>query len=307
MAVAAVHQLAQHPLVQHLLVQRGLGRQLAARFVAGEQLDEALAVVRALNQRGLRASLNYLGEYAASPADQQAAAAQYVAILDAIHQAGVDANISIKLTQLGLAQDEERCRELTAHVLRRARELGVFVRFDMEHSAVVEATLRTFAALYPDYPNCGVVLQAYLYRSAADLERLIALGARVRLCKGAYREPPAVAFPRKADVDANFVRLMERLLLAGHYPALATHDERLIRHAKHFAFHHRVAPARFEFQMLYGVRRDLQLRLVREGYNVRVYVPFGEQWYPYLMRRLAERPANLVFLLSNLAREAGAA
>jgi proline dehydrogenase len=206
---------------------------------------------------------------------------------------------------MGLDIAEELCVENLRAIIAKAQSLGSFVRIDMEQSDYVERTLQRFKRVfYPEFGNAvGVVLQSYLRRTEQDLEQLIALGARVRLCKGAYQEPPAVAFPAKRDVDATYVRCLERLLLKGNYPGIATHDVRIIQHAKAFARDRGVAPARFEFQMLYGVRRDLQVGLRREGYNVRVYVPFGTQWYPYLMRRLAERPANVAFLLGNVLKE----
>ena len=292
---ALLYLADQKPLYRFIL-RHDLLRGLAERFVAGETLGEALAVIRALNARGLHVTLDYLGESVRNPEIAIAAAQAYIQALDAIAADGLDSNISLKLTQLGLDLSEALCRENLVRVLDRARQHGNFVRIDMESSAYTDRTLGLFRQLWAEgYRNVGVVIQAYLYRSAADIEELIKLGARVRLCKGAYAEPPEVAYERKADVDASYVRLMERLLRYGTYPALATHDERLIRQAIAFARAEGIGPERFEFQMLYGVRRDLQERLVREGYNVRVYVPYGREWYPYLMRRLAERPANLLF------------
>jgi proline dehydrogenase len=211
----------------------------------------------------------------------------------------------VKLTQMGLDVDEELCVETMQKILTRAREYDTFVRLDMEGSAYTERTLQLFEQrLYPAYPeNVGIVLQSYLYRTAADVERAIQLKCRVRLCKGAYKEPATVAYPDKADVDANYVRCMQQLMKHANYPGLATHDETIIRAAKKFAADEKIPPERYEFQMLYGVRRDLQERLVREGYRMRVYVPFGTQWYPYLMRRLAERPANVVFIAGNIVKE----
>jgi len=213
--------------------------------------------------------------------------------------------VSLKLTQMGLDIEERLCIENLRAVIVKAQAHGSFVRIDMEQSEYTERTLQLFKrTFHPEFGNAvGVVLQSYLRRTEQDVEQMIALGARVRLCKGAYQEPPTVAFPAKRDVDATYVRCMERLLLRGTYPGIATHDARIIEHAKTLARDKGIPPARFEFQMLYGVRRDLQLALRRQGYNVRVYVPFGTQWYPYLMRRLAERPANVAFLIGNVLRE----
>jgi proline dehydrogenase len=237
--------------------------------------------------------------------EARAAADAYVTMLDRMAAAGIEVNVSVKLTQMGLDVDEALCRENMARILEKAKALNGFVRLDMESSAYTQKTLDFFTKqLFPDYgQHCGVVIQAMLRRSEGDIDDLIALGARVRLCKGAYLEPPAVAFPDKADVDASYVRCMEKLLLKGNYPGLATHDERIIDHARRFAKLQEVGPARFEFQMLYGVRRDLQESLRRAGYHLRVYVPFGTQWYPYLMRRLAERPANIAFMVGNIVKE----
>jgi proline dehydrogenase len=226
-------------------------------------------------------------------------------MLDRIHEQKLNANVSVKLTQMGLDLAEELCVAIMHDILSRARDYGNFVRVDMESSEYTERTLRLFEdRLYPSYrDNVGIVLQSYLYRTQEDVERAIALNCRVRLCKGAYKEPATVAYAEKKDVDANYVRCMQRLMLAGNYPGLATHDEAIIREAKRFAKEKGIGPERFEFQMLYGVRRDLQEQLVREGYNMRVYIPYGTQWYPYLMRRLAERPANVAFITGNVMRE----
>lgn len=295
--------LSRRKRFQHLIMGLGVSRRLALRFVAGDTLDDAIAVVRMLNRSSIRATLDHLGEHVLSAQDARRAAAAYVAALNRIAAEGVDSNVSLKLTQMGLDLSLDLCRENVAAVLRAAAAHDNFVRIDMESSACVEHTL----ALYEDlrargYANLGVVIQSYLYRSAADVEKLIQMEARVRLVKGAYDEPPEVAYPRKRDVDENFLRLAACLLERGNYPAIATHDERIIAWTKHYAAERGIAPTRFEFQLLYGIRRDLQQALAREGYNVRVYVPFGSEWYPYLMRRLAERPANLLFFLGHLFR-----
>ncbi|HEU4565983.1 MAG TPA: proline dehydrogenase family protein, partial [Gemmatimonadaceae bacterium] len=280
-------------------------KRFASRFVAGERLEDALDAVSALNRKGITASLDLLGESVSNEAEARAAGREYVRILDAIDARKLDANVSLKLTAMGLDISEELCVAIMHDILERARELGQFVRIDMEGSAYTATTLRLFEErLYPHYPeNVGIVLQSYLYRTLSDVERANELRCRVRLCKGAYQEPATVAYPDKKDVDANYVRCMKKLLQEGNYPGLATHDERMIAEAKRFVKEQGIALDRFEFQMLYGVRRDLQERLVRDGYRLRVYVPFGTQWYPYLMRRLAERPANVAFMTGNLVKE----
>jgi len=297
--------LSEQPRLFSIIRGNGLARRLASRFVAGETVEAAVAALTQLNATGIRASLDLLGESVAGAAEARAARDTYLETLDRIRRAGADANVSVKLTQMGLALDERLCVENLRAIIAQARDDRSFVRIDMEQSEYTERTLQLFRQkFHPEFGNVvGVVLQSYLRRTERDVEDMIALGARVRLCKGAYQEPPAVAFPAKRDVDANFVRCMEWLLERGNYPGIATHDTAIIAHAKDFARERGVAPQRFEFQMLYGVRRDLQRRLRREGYNVRVYVPFGSHWYPYLMRRLAERPANVVFLLGNIVRE----
>ena len=282
-----------------------LAKRMASRFVAGETVDEALPAVRALNARGITASLDLLGESVHREDEARATAREYVHLLDRIKEQGLDANVSLKLTAMGLDISEELCVANMQMVLDRAAEYGSFVRIDMESSQYTEKTLHLFEhRLYPSYQkHVGIVLQSYLRRTAADVEHANRLGCRVRLCKGAYQEPASVAFPEKRDVDANYVRCMHALMTNGNYPGIATHDERIIAEAKQFAAKNAIAIDRYEFQMLYGVRRDLQEQLVREGYRMRVYVPFGTQWYPYLMRRLAERPANVAFMTGNVVKE----
>ena len=254
---------------------------------------------------GITASLDLLGESIREAQEAVAARDQYLQMLDRMAAAGVEVNVSVKLTQMGLDIDPELCAANLARILEKARQVGGFVRLDMEGSDYTQRTLDFFRhrLLDPFGAHCGVVIQAMLRRSAEDIADLIAVKARVRLCKGAYLEPPTVAFPDKADVDRSYVMLMERLLLEGNYPGIATHDEAIIRHAVSFARRNGIASERFEFQMLYGVRRDLQDRLRRAGHQMRVYIPFGTQWYPYLMRRLAERPANIAFILGNVVKE----
>jgi proline dehydrogenase len=297
--------LSNQPRIFRFVRGNGLARRFASRFVAGETLDDALGTVRALNAKRISVSLDLLGESVTNEAEARAAGAQYLTLLDRIHSEQVDANVSLKLTQMGLDLSDELCVQIMHDILDRAREYGTFVRLDMEGSAYTERTLRMFEdRLYPSYrENVGIVLQSYLYRTPADVERAIELQCRVRLCKGAYDEPATVAFPAKADVDATYVKCMEQLLEKGPYPGLATHDPAIIARIRRYVREHQIGTERFEFQMLYGVRRDLQEQLVREGYNMRVYVPFGTQWYPYLMRRLAERPANVAFITGSVMRE----
>jgi proline dehydrogenase len=298
--------LSNQPRVFNYVRNSRLAKHFAKRFVPGETLDEALEVVRALNGRGITASLDLLGESVTNEREARAARDEYLQILDRIHQFRLDANVSVKLTAMGLDIDHELCVAVMQDILARAQQYDSFVRIDMEASAYTELTLKMFEErFYPTYKaNVGVVLQSYLYRTYADVEHMNALRARVRICKGAYKEPPAVAYPEKKDVDANYVKCMRELMLRGNYAGIATHDPAMINEAKRWAKEQGIEKDRFEFQMLYGVRRDLQQSLVREGYRMRVYVPFGTQWYPYLMRRLAERPANVAFITGNVIREA---
>jgi proline dehydrogenase len=297
--------LSNQPRVFRFVRNNRLAKRFARRFVAGETLDEALTAVEGLNKKGISASLDLLGESVTNEREARAACGEYLRILDRIQQRKLDANVSIKLTAMGLDISEELCVAIMHDVLGRAQSYRSFVRLDMESSAYTERTLRLFEdRLYPAYKeNVGIVLQSYLYRTASDVERAVQLRCRVRLCKGAYKEPASVAFAEKNEVDNNFVKCMRRLLEQGNYPGIATHDPAIIAECKRFVAEHGIANDRFEFQMLYGVRRDVQESLVREGYRIRVYVPFGTQWYPYLMRRLAERPANVAFITGNVVRE----
>jgi proline dehydrogenase len=297
--------LSNQPRVFRFVRNNKLAKKFASRFVAGETVDDALAAVRALNAKGITASLDLLGESVTNEREARAAAGEYLTILDRIHQQQLKANVSIKLTAMGLDISEELCVAIMHDVLGRAQAYNTFVRLDMESSAYTERTLRLFYdRLYPAYKETvGIVLQSYLYRTSSDVEQAIPTRARVRLCKGAYKEPAAVAFPEKSEVDANYVKCMHALIERGHYPGIATHDPAIIEEAKRFVKAKGIDHSRFEFQMLYGVRRDLQEQLVKDGYNIRVYVPFGTQWYPYLMRRLAERPANVAFITGNVVRE----
>ena len=289
-------------LATRLPVTRGM----VARFVAGETLDAALAALDRLRAAGYRTTVDVLGEAVTSIDEARAAADEYLATLDALAERGLDRNVSVKLSQMGLALDDGVCRDNVRRILERAADHKAFVRIDMEDHTTTDATLALWRELRPvnaGHGDSGVVVQAALRRTPADVDALIAERARIRLCKGAYVEPAAVAYPAKTDVDAAYTTLMERLLADGAFPALATHDERLIARAIAFARERGIEPERFEFQMLYGVRRDLQERLLKAGFGVRVYVPFGTQWYPYFMRRLAERPANVAFLLRSVLRE----
>ena len=297
--------LSERRGVFNFVRRNGLARKFASRFVAGETIEQAVDAAKALSHRGITASLDLLGESVTAEAEATAARELYMRMLDSMAASGVEVNVSVKLTQMGLDIGEELCAANMRMILEKAKALHGFVRLDMEGSAYTQRTLDFFANhLVGAYPgHCGVVIQAMLRRSERDVEDLIAMNARVRLCKGAYLESPAVAFPEKAEVDWNYLNLMERLLQRGNYPGLATHDEAIIGHAREFVRRQGISTERYEFQMLYGVRRDLQERLRRAGHNVRVYIPFGTQWYPYLMRRLAERPANIAFLLGNVVRE----
>ncbi len=314
-ALRAVPERAMRSSLLWLSRRRSLGRlatrlpvtrSMVARFVAGETLEEALAALEKLQAAGFRTTVDVLGEAVTSTNAAHAAADEYLAVLDALAERGLDRNISVKLSQMGLGLGEAICRENVARILTRAAAVEAFVRIDMEGHATTDATLALWRDLRPlnaGRGDSGVVIQAALRRSPRDVEALIDEYARIRLCKGAYVEPAAVAYPDKADVDAAYETLMLRLLRDAAFPALATHDERLLGRAVAVARDEDIAPERFEFQMLYGVRRDLQERLLKAGFGVRVYVPFGTQWYPYFMRRLAERPANVAFVLRNLIRE----
>lgn len=283
-----------------------LAKYFASRFVAGETLDTAIQAVKDLNAKRITASLDLLGESVAKAVEASAAKEEYLRMLDRIAAEKVDANVSVKLTQMGQDISDAALHENAFAILERAKRHNSFVRFDMEGTPYTDRTLDFFFHdCFPNYgPHCGVVIQSMLRRSPKDVERLIAARARVRLCKGAYLESAEHAFPGKKDVDAQYVALMQKLMLKGNYPGLATHDEAIIAEAKRFATASKIGPERFEFQMLYGVRRDLQEKLRGEGWNVRIYIPFGTQWYPYLMRRLAERPANIAFIMGNVMKEA---
>jgi proline dehydrogenase len=280
-----------------------LTRRMVRRFVPGDQLEDALQTLESLNDQGMTWTVDVLGESVMSREMATAAADRYIETLDALAAGGFEANVSLKLTQMGLAIDRDFCLENVRRIVLRARDMGAFVRIDMEDHTKTEITLEMVRALHREHAEVGAVIQAYLHRSAADVEQLISEQIRVRLCKGAYDEPAAVAMRSREEVDRSYVALMERLLLDGRYPALATHDEHLVDQALDFVRRNAIGAERYEFQMLYGVRRDLQERLIGLGQTVRVYVPYGSQWFPYYMRRLAERPQNVVSILVSVLRE----
>jgi proline dehydrogenase len=280
-----------------------LGRRLSSRFVAGMTIDDALAACRRLNAEGIAATLDSLGESVTDEPHARASADIYHRLLDAIADGHLNANVSLKLSQMGMDVSPALAESIVGELVAHAPRVSSFVRIDMEGSAYTEATLAIAERLHAASPGCvGTVLQAYLFRTAGDVERLLGQGIRIRLCKGAYKEGPRVAFPAKADVDANYVRLMHRLVASPVFCGIATHDEAIVDDLRRFVRERAIPAAAFEFQMLYGVRRDLQRRLRAEGFGVRVYVPFGTEWYPYFMRRLGERPANVLFLARNFFR-----
>jgi proline dehydrogenase len=300
------YRLARSRSIRAIASRYGMTRRggFARRFIAGETIGEAIVAARAAEARGFLHTLDYLGESVASLHEAEAATAEYLRIVDAVVKAGIERNLSLKLTQLGLDVDPAAAERNLRTILDHAD--GFFIRIDMESSAYTEATLDIFESLWTQgYRHVGVVLQSELYRTEPDLERVLALGARVRLVKGAYKEASADAFPRKADVDAAYQRLAAALLSRGTYPAIATHDPAMITFTRQHATTHGITPDRFEFQMLYGIRRDLQAALLAAGYRVRIYIPFGREWFPYFMRRLGERPANVAFVLRGLLSDRG--
>ena len=289
----------QHRLKDFFVKVPGF-KQVTRRFIAGENIEDAIIAIKELNKLGITATFDHLGESTTSRAEAEADVREYVHVLGRIQETGVDSNVSVKLTQLGLDIDEAYCLENTRRIVAEAHARGNFVRIDMEDTPKTDATLRIFKQLFHEFGNVGIVLQSYLYRTEKDLDEVLAMGARVRLCKGAYNEPAEVAFPEKADVDDNYIKLMQKLLKSGVYHGIATHDMRMIRATQEFAAREGIGKDQFEFQMLYGVRRDLMIQLAQEGFRVRTYVPYGEFWYPYFMRRLAERPANVWFVMKSL-------
>jgi len=300
---ATLLSLSRRPSLGRLATRLSFTRSMVGRFVAGETLGEALDALDRLHAAGRRSTVDVLGEAVQSEAAATAAADRYLELLDALAARGLDGNVSLKLSQMGLDLSTEVCRSNVARIFEAAAARGAFVRIDMEDHARTDATLAIWRELRPLNPSSGVVIQAALRRSATDVTELIAEGAPIRLCKGAYREPADVAFPTKAEVDDSYLALLARLLREGTRPALATHDPRMIQAATGLVEREKIGRDRFEFQMLYGVRRDLQEQLVAAGYRVRIYVPYGREWYPYFMRRLAERPANVMFIVRSIFRE----
>ena len=306
-AKAFFYALSRSAFLKRLASRYGLAmpHSFASRFIAGETIEGAIEAARRLQAQGMLITLDHLGEGVKALEAAAAATSEYVRLMDVIVTSGIERNISLKLTQLGVDVDRATCVDNLRRILEPASRQGFFVRIDMENSVYTERTLEIFEILWQqEYRNVGVALQAALYRTEQDVRRMNELGARVRLVKGAYKEPATVAFQRKADVNAAFLRLACDLLDHGTYPAIATHDEDVIRQVRAHATAHQIASDRFEFQMLYGIRRDLQESLVAQGYRMRVYVPFGREWFPYFMRRLGERPANLGFVLRALVLEA---
>jgi proline dehydrogenase len=302
---AAFISLSESRSIRSAAEKTWLGQRLSRRFVAGTTIDDALAATAAMNSLGLGVSVDNLGENVTNIDEARHSAQLYHQMLDRMSSLGLNANVSLKLTHMGLDVDETQAYEIASGVVEHAARLKNFVRVDMEGSPYTQRTLDFVHRLHAQPGNAGrvgAVIQAYLYRSNKDVEQLNAKKIRVRLCKGAYKEPPEIAFEKKSDVDANYVKLMKLLLKSGVYHGIATHDENMIRATIAFAQQEKIAPSTFEFQMLYGIRRDLQEKLVKEGWRCRVYIPFGTEWYPYLMRRLAERPANAIFILKNLFR-----
>jgi proline dehydrogenase len=297
--------LSKSGALRSFAMKNRLARKASGRFVSGVTLDQALAPVRELNAKGILVTMDFLGESVTTRPEALASADEAVRILEFIAAQKIQGNVSVKLTQLGLELGQEFCRDNVGRIVDRAKALGNFVRIDMEDTPATDRTLEIFHAMLDRAgpAHVGIVLQSYLYRTERDAAAVMARSARIRLCKGAYKEPASAAFPKKKDVNANFVKVMRMMLDSGLYHGIATHDEAMIRATRDYAAEKGIAPGAFEFQMLFGIRRDLQERLVREGYNVRVYVPYGDQWYPYFMRRLAERPANLFFILKNYFRK----
>ncbi len=301
--------LSRNRGLQDLIVRVPVSRRMARRFVSGETLEDALAAVQNLNRQGMLATLDHLGENVTNRAEAIAAADEYLVALEALHRANARCNVSVKLTQMGLDLGDDFCFDNVSRIVRKAADLGNFVRIDMEGSPYTVRTLTIYRRLRKQFSNCGIVIQAYLHRSRADVEALIAEGiGHFRLCKGAYDEPADIAYRERPAVTRALNELVRLCLepagrAKGAYAAVASHDEEVINFTRSYAYHHDIPPTDYEFQMLYGIRRELQTELVRRGYQMRIYVPYGTHWYPYFMRRLAERPANLFFILRNLARQ----
>jgi proline dehydrogenase len=302
---SALIYLSRQEGLKDFAARFSLFKKLTTRFIAGESIDEAVAAIREVNAHGCSASFDHLNESVSSTAETEAEVREYLDVLRRIDETGINSNVSIKLTQFGLEIDPELAYRNARRVVEDAARRGNFVRVDMEGSSVTQATIDVFKRLRAEFGlnDVGIVLQSYLYRTMDDARDLLKIPARIRLCKGAYNEPPEVAYPNKKDVDDNYIRVMQLLLSSGIYHGIATHDPKMIDATVDFAKREGVSKDAFEFQMLYGIRRDLQEQLARDGYGMRVYVPYGKHWYPYFMRRLAERPANIWFVLKNLFKD----
>ena len=301
---SALIWLSRQEGLKEFATRFGFFKKLTTRFVAGDTIDEAVTYIRELNAENCTASFDHLNESVGSEAEAEAEVSEYLNILAKISETGIRSNVSIKLTQFGLGIDPELAYQNARRVVVEAERRGNFVRVDMEDSAVTQVTIDIFKRLRAEFGlnTVGIVLQSYLYRTLKDAQELVKLPARIRICKGAYNEPPEVAFPEKKDVDANYVKVMQVLLSSDIYHGIATHDPKMVEATIDFVKREGIGKEKFEFQMLYGIRRDLQHQLTRDGYNVRIYVPYGKHWYPYFMRRLAERPANIWFVMKNLAK-----
>ena len=299
---SALLYLARQEKLKDFAARFSLFRKVTSRFIAGENIDEAVAAIRELNAQGCSASFDHLNESVSSVAETEGEVTEYLNVLSRIDESGINSNVSIKLTQFGLEIDPELAYRNARQVVMEAARRGNFVRVDMESSAVTQVTIDIFKRLRAEFGlnDVGIVLQSYLRRTVEDAQELLKIPARIRICKGAYNEPPEVAFPDKKDVDENYVRVMKLLLSSGTYHGIATHDPNMINETIRYARDEGIGKDAFEFQMLYGIRRDLQEKLGSDGYNMRVYVPYGKHWYPYFMRRLAERPANVWFVMKNL-------
>lgn len=295
--------LSRSKVMRKVAEHSPIGTRMSKRFVAGFTVDDAMRATKVMNDLGIAVSIDNLGEDVTDATEARASAELYSQLLDEIARRGLNANVSLKLTHMGLDVDEPMARSIVSGLVAKAAGMNSFIRVDMEGSPYTQKTLDFVKALHEQYPNfVGTVIQSYLCRSEKDVEDLLQHRIRIRLCKGAYKEPPEIAFQKKADVDANYVKLTKMLLKSGIYHGIATHDEKMIRAAIEFARAEKIPAEAFEFQMLHGIRRDLQEQLVKDGWRVRVYIPFGTEWYPYFMRRLAERPANVLFIAKNLFR-----
>ncbi len=294
--------LSRQEKLKNFVLGFGFAQRVSRRFVSGETQEQAIQVVKELNRKGFTATLDHLGENVTNTQEAGSSAEEYLVFLDKINQAQVNSNVSCKLTQMGLDLDFDFCLNNVRRIVEKAKEYDNFVRIDMEDSPRTEKTLQVCYALHKEYSNVGAVIQSYLYRSEEDVGKLLENKIRIRLCKGAYKEPKSVAFQKKKEVDGNFVKLMQMMLKSGVYHGIATHDDKMIQATIEFARKENISKDGFEFQLLYGIRRELQEELVKQGYNVRIYTPYGDQWYPYFMRRMAERPANLFFVAKNFFR-----